>query len=60
MPLDESIRFDLQYPRKVMAKLLGLENRTFWQDVVQTEEEETSDVSKFREVFKEWDFTLAS
>ncbi|KAL1842083.1 hypothetical protein VTJ49DRAFT_6065 [Mycothermus thermophilus] len=58
MPFDENIRFDLQYPRKVMAKLLGLEDRTTWQDVVQTEQEETADVERFREAFKEWDFTL--
>ncbi|KAK3990361.1 CwfJ C-terminus 2-domain-containing protein-like protein [Cladorrhinum sp. PSN332] len=55
---DDEVRFDLQYPRKVMAKLLGLEQRTSWQDVVQTEEEETADVAAFREAFKEWDFTL--
>jgi hypothetical protein len=59
LPFDESVRFDLQYPRKVMAKLLGLEDRTFWQDVVQTEQEETADVAAFRKAFKEWDFTLA-
>lgn len=59
LPFDESVRFDLQYPRKVMAKLLGLENRTFWQDVVQSEQEETADVAAFRKAFKDWDFTLA-
>ncbi|KAL2261365.1 hypothetical protein VTK26DRAFT_4317 [Humicola hyalothermophila] len=57
---DEGVRFDLQYPRKVMAKLLGLESRTVWQEVVQSEEEEKADVAAFREAFKEWDFTLAS
>ena len=60
MPFDESVRFDLQYGRKVMAKLLGLEDRAVWQNCVQDEKEETSDVAAFREVFKEWDFTLAS
>ncbi|KAK4200204.1 CwfJ C-terminus 2-domain-containing protein-like protein [Triangularia verruculosa] len=57
MQFGDEIRFDLQYPRKVMAKLLKLEKRTFWQDVVQTEEEETAEVSAFREAFKEWNFT---
>lgn len=57
MKLPEDTYFDLQYPRKVMAKLLGLENRVRWQDVVQTEEEETEDVKAFREAFKEWDFS---
>ncbi|KAL2161655.1 hypothetical protein VTH06DRAFT_8217 [Thermothelomyces fergusii] len=60
LPFDEGVRFDLQYPRKVMAKLLGLEDRTVWQDVVQSEQEETADVAAFREAFKEWDFTLAT
>ncbi|KAK4116554.1 hypothetical protein N656DRAFT_774849 [Canariomyces notabilis] len=59
LPFDESVRFDLQFPRKVMAKLLGLEDRTVWQDVVQSQEEEEADVAAFREAFKEWDFTLA-
>ncbi|KAK4229175.1 CwfJ C-terminus 1-domain-containing protein-like protein [Podospora fimiseda] len=58
LKLDEEVWFDLQYPRKVMAKLLGLEQRTSWQDVVQTEDEEKADVEAFREAFKEWDFTL--
>ncbi|KAL2137019.1 hypothetical protein VTI74DRAFT_10495 [Chaetomium olivicolor] len=57
---DEGVRFDLQYPRKVMAKLLGLEDRMVWQDVVQSEQEETADVAAFRKAFKEWDFTLAA
>ncbi|KAK4132380.1 hypothetical protein BT67DRAFT_457479 [Trichocladium antarcticum] len=60
LQFDEGIRFDLQYPRKVMAKLLGLEDRTFWQDVVQSEGEEAADVAAFRKAFKEWDFTLAA
>jgi hypothetical protein len=60
LQFDEGIRFDLQYPRKVMAKLLGLEDRTFWQDVVQTEGEESADVAAFRKAFKEWDFTLTT
>ncbi|KAK4044418.1 CwfJ C-terminus 1-domain-containing protein-like protein [Parachaetomium inaequale] len=59
LPFDESVRFDLQFPRKVMAKLLGLEERTFWQDVVQSEQEEAADVAAFRKAFEEWDFTLA-
>ncbi len=59
LQFDEGVRFDLQYPRKVMAKLLGLEERMVWQDVAQSEQEETADVAAFRELFKEWDFTLA-
>ena len=58
--LNEYGRFDLQFPRKVMAKLLGLENRGVWQDVVQSEEEEKADVAAFRKGFENWDFTLAT
>ncbi|GJC83162.1 CWF19-like protein mug161 [Colletotrichum liriopes] len=56
MKLDPNMRFDLQYPRKVVAKLLGLEKRFVWQDCVQTKEEEERDVAALREAFKEWDF----
>ena len=57
---DEGVRFDLQFPRKVMAKLLGLEERTIWQDIGQSEAEETADVAAFRKGYKDWDFTLAT
>ncbi|KAI5466034.1 CwfJ C-terminus 1-domain-containing protein-like protein [Mariannaea sp. PMI_226] len=59
MPLPSDMRFDLQFGRRVLAKLLGLENRLRWQDCEQTVEEETKDVDEFREAFKDWDFTLA-
>lgn len=58
MPLASDMRFDLQFARRVMAKLLGLEKRVVWQDCEQSVEEETADVERFREAFKEWDFTL--
>ncbi|KAK1704467.1 CwfJ C-terminus 1-domain-containing protein-like protein [Colletotrichum lupini] len=58
MKLDPNMRFDLQYPRKVVAKLLGLEKRFVWQDCTQTKEEEEKDVAALREAFKEWDFAL--
>ncbi|RFU75086.1 hypothetical protein TARUN_7165 [Trichoderma arundinaceum] len=58
MPLASDARFDLQFGRRVLAKLMGLENRVSWQNCEQTVEEETKDVEHFREAFKEWDFTL--
>lgn len=58
MRFDENVRFDLQYPRKVMAKLLGLEKRTVWQDCTQTTDEETRETTAFREAFQAWDFTM--
>lgn len=59
MPLDPDARFDLQFGRRVLAKLLGLQDRLRWQDCEQSVAEETADVEAFREAFKEWDFTLA-
>ncbi|KAI0200265.1 CwfJ C-terminus 1-domain-containing protein-like protein [Astrocystis sublimbata] len=56
--LDDSFRFDLQFGRRVMAKLLGLEARLSWRDVAQSTSEEVADVEKFRAAFKPWDFTL--
>ncbi|KAG6234866.1 hypothetical protein E4U25_005512 [Claviceps purpurea] len=58
MPLPSDMRFDLQFGRRVIAKLLGLEKRFFWRDCEQTVEEETRDVEAFREAFREWDFTM--
>lgn len=57
MRFDGSIRFDLQFGRKVVAKLLGLEDRAYWQDVVQSIADETHDAENFKEAFKPWDFT---
>ncbi|KAH8165374.1 hypothetical protein CIB48_g2863 [Xylaria polymorpha] len=58
MRLDDSFRFDLQFGRRVMAKLLGLEVRLLWRDVVQSTAEEVEDVDKFKAAFKPWDFSL--
>lgn len=52
-------RFDLQFGRRVVAKLLGLEQtRAVWQDCAQTVAEETRDAERFKVAFKDWDFTL--
>ncbi|KAH6660647.1 CwfJ C-terminus 1-domain-containing protein-like protein [Truncatella angustata] len=58
MSIDEGFRFDLQYPRKVLAKLLQLEDRSDWRAIGQSVEEETIDAERFKEAFKPWDFTL--
>ncbi|CAK7203671.1 hypothetical protein SEUCBS139899_006413 [Sporothrix eucalyptigena] len=59
MHLDEGSYFDLQYGRRVVAKLLGLEaTRTVWQECSQTEAEEEADVAAFRAAYAPWDFTL--
>jgi hypothetical protein len=54
---DTKRRFDLQFVRRVMAKLLRLEDRLIWRDVAQTEEEEKTDIAAFRKAFSDWDFT---
>ncbi|KAI1870149.1 hypothetical protein JX265_006319 [Neoarthrinium moseri] len=59
MPINDTFRFDLQFPRKVLAKLLQLDKRIRWQDVAQSVEEESADAEHFKEAFKPWDFTLA-
>lgn len=57
LPLDDgSFRFDLQFGRRVLAKLLGLENRAHWRDVVQSVEEEAADAQFYIKAFKEYDF----
>lgn len=58
MPLPSDERFDLQFGRRVLAKLMGMEDRIIWRDCEETVEEETRGVEAFREAFKDWDFTL--
>lgn len=57
MPFDETIRFDLQFGRKVLAKLLGLEKRIQWRECEQTVDEEVKDAEAFKAAFKIYDFT---
>jgi len=58
LPLDSSFWFDMQFGRRVMAKLLGLEKRLLWQDCAQEKGEEERDAEAFKEAFKEFDFAL--
>ena len=58
LPLSAEFRFDLQFGRKVMAKLLGLEARMNWRDCQQSEAEEAQDAEAFKKAFKEFDFSL--
>jgi hypothetical protein len=57
LPLDDDTRFDLQFGRRVLAKLLGLEKRLQWRDCDQPLEDEKNDVDAFKAAFKEYDFT---
>lgn len=56
LPLDATFRFDLQFGRRVMGKLLGLEKRTHWKDCGQSRAEEEADCEAFKQVFEPFDF----
>lgn len=58
LPLSTDFRFDLQFGRRVMAKLLQLESRINWKDDIQSQAEEQADADSFKEAFKEFDFSL--
>ncbi|EPS32026.1 hypothetical protein PDE_06985 [Penicillium oxalicum 114-2] len=56
--LDPSFQFDLQFGRRVMAKLLQLDKRMNWRDAPQSQAEEEIDANAFKEAFKTYDFSL--
>ena len=58
LPLSADFRFDLQFGRRVMAKLLGLEGRMHWKDCTQSDAEEKKDAEGFKDAFKKYDFSL--
>ena len=60
LPLDDDTKFDVQFGRKVLAKLLNLETRVRWQDCVESVDKESSDAESFKKVFEQFDFTLES
>lgn len=51
------IRFDVQFGRRVMAKLLQVEERMDWRACAQSEEEERKDAEVFKGGFARWDFS---
>ena len=58
LPLSSKFRFDLQFGRRVIAKLLQLENRFNWRDCLQSQAEEAADAEAFKAAFKSFDFSL--
>jgi len=44
--------FDLQLPRRILAKILGLQDREDWRACIQTEDEEREDATAFRAEFE--------
>ncbi|KAI9800140.1 MAG: hypothetical protein M1833_003467 [Piccolia ochrophora] len=59
LPFPDDIRFDLQFGRRVLAKLLALEQRVSWQDCAQSQESEVADAEAFKAAFKDFDFAAA-
>lgn len=58
LELTPDFRFDLNYGRRVMAKLLELDKRMNWRDATQKMTEEEVDAEAFKEAFKKYDFSL--
>lgn len=58
LELTPDFRFDLQFGRRVMAKLFELDDRMNWRDAPQTQAEEEADAEAFKEAFKPFDFSL--
>ncbi|KAL8999218.1 MAG: hypothetical protein Q9169_001883 [Polycauliona sp. 2 TL-2023] len=58
LPLSATFRFDIQFGRAVMAKLLGLDGRRDWRACNQTDKEELDDAEKFKEAFEKFDWAL--
>lgn len=59
LPLSSNFRFDVQFGRRVLAKLLQLERRLDWKDCLQSQADEVADAEAFKKAFKEFDFSLA-
>ena len=57
LALNDSFKFDLQFGRKVLAKLLSLESRLRWQDCSETTEKEIADAEAFKKNFQPFDFS---
>ncbi|KAI9889342.1 MAG: hypothetical protein M1814_005585 [Vezdaea aestivalis] len=57
LPLSPSVRFDVQFGRRVLAKLLKLDDRTNWKDCAQVKAEEVLDVEAFKKAFEPFDFS---
>lgn len=58
LSLADGMRFDVQFGRRVMAKLMGMEKRMDWRGCGQTEKEERRDAEAFKAVFRRFDFSL--
>ncbi|KAJ5102662.1 hypothetical protein N7532_003191 [Penicillium argentinense] len=58
LDLSPDFRFDLQFGRRVMAKLLELDSRMDWRAANQSQAEEEADAEAFKAAFKKYDFSM--
>ena len=58
LPITSKFRFDLQFGRRVMAKLLELPGRFDWKACTQTQSEEATQAETFKRLFQKFDFSL--
>lgn len=58
LDLTPQFRFDLQFGRRVMAKLLEIDQRMNWRDSLQEAKEEEADAEAFKKAFKAYDFSI--
>ncbi|CAI5758827.1 unnamed protein product [Candida verbasci] len=55
--LEESGNVDLQFPRRVLAHLLNLPDRIYWDKCQQPKLKEMSDCEEFKKFYSNYDFT---
>ncbi|KAF9580674.1 hypothetical protein BGW38_002586 [Lunasporangiospora selenospora] len=57
-PIPDRQRIDMQFGRKVMAKVMDTPERVNWKSCVKVDEEERKDSVAFKNAFKSFDFTM--
>jgi coproporphyrinogen III oxidase len=51
-------RFNLQFGRQALSKLMDIPERADWKACAQSEEEEKKEAQDFKAAFAEFDFTI--
>ncbi|KAK6457822.1 CwfJ C-terminus 1-domain-containing protein-like protein [Scheffersomyces xylosifermentans] len=55
---DNTKSIDLQFPRRVLAHLLNMPKRVYWEKCQQPKQKETIDCEEFKKFYHNFDFTL--
>jgi hypothetical protein len=58
LPDTDKTMVDLQFPRRVLAHVLNLPKRVYWERCKQPKFKETQDCEEYKKFFHEYDFTL--